>query len=736
MDIYALTGFINAITSIVLGILVFAKGREKAANRIFAYSTIPVFLWSMAYAFWLLVDNHDTALLLVKILMMGAIFIPFSYAHFVVAFTKSHQYDWLIRLGYVFAALAVLANFTPLFVADVVPKMGFDFWPVPGILFHPFLLIWSVYSVLQVALLLKVHRTAQGIYRQQLRYIVIGFIIGIVGGSTNYLLWYDIHVLPFGNIGASIDIILISYIIIRLRLFDIKIQTQNVFNVVAPMVIAVGLAIGAAYTFFSLTDWQPKNVGIVILCIGLIAYEFMRRWLERSRLSHAFFSGTHKYQEALKTLAAEASTIVDITKLSERILDALTEDMRIQKAAIVISPRPYQTEAFELLEHVGYDEEKSAPFIEPSELLLQAFRGSRFSFLADEIRFEVRSTHISERQRTQLQAVESAMATTDASVVLGLRVKDTLLGFLILGNKRRGSYTVEDVSLLEEISNQLAVALMHSRMHEEKTVLTRMLREEVAHATNAWREKSKENEELSNVKSQFIEVASHQLRTPISVIRNSLQMVLEDYLKEEGKLALTKECTPLLRNAFLASDNLNNSINSILAAEEFIDKKPSVHVKRIKTHTFFDQRARRAQGLLEAKSGEALALQTEYDDSLPEYVVTDEQKFSMIVDQILMNAVLYTKEGTVSLSATRTDDHLLIRVKDTGIGIGDEQGNSIFDRFVRLKNAQSILPDGTGLGLYLAQQYVELLRGKISFTSEEGVGSTFTVSIPVEYTYV
>lgn len=736
MDIYALTGFINAITSIVLGILVFAKGREKAANRIFAYSTIPVFLWAMAYGFWLLADNHDTALFLVRILMMGAIFIPFSYAHFVVAFTKSHQYDWWIRLGYIFAGLAVLANFTPLFVADVVPKMGFDFWPVPGILFHPFLLIWAIYSLLQVALLFKAHRTAHGIYRQQLGYIMIGFIIGIVGGSTNYLLWYDIPVLPFGNIGASIDIILISYIIIRLRLFDIKIQTQNVFNVLAPMFFAIGFAMSAAYAFLQLTNWELKNVGVVILCIGLVVYELMRRWLDRSRLRYAFFSRTHKYQEALKNLAAEASTIVDITELSERILAALTEDMRIQKAAIIISPRPYQAKAFELLEHVGCDEKKSAPFIDPSEMLLQAFRGSRLSFIADEIKFEVRSTHISQKQRTQLQAVESAMATTQANVVLGLRVKDTLLGFLILGNKQRGSYTVEDVNLLEEISNQLAVALMHSRMHEEKTVLTRMLREEVAQATNAWREKSKENEELSNVKSQFIEVASHQLRTPISVIRNSLQMVLEDYLKEQKNLAVVQECTPLLRNAFLASDNLNNSINSILAAEEFIDKKPSVHVKRIKTETFLAQRVRRAQGLLEAKSGEALTLHTEYDTSLPEYVVTDEEKLGMIIDQILMNAVLYTKEGTVTVSATRKDDHLLIRVKDTGIGIGDEQGHSIFERFVRLKNAQSVVPDGTGLGLYLAQQYVELLRGKMSFTSEEGVGTTFTISIPVEYTYV
>lgn len=736
MIYYALTGFFNAIISIVVGSLVLSKSSGKKVNQIFFLSTVSSTIWSIGYGFWQLADSHDAALFWARILMAGAIFIPFTYAHFILEFTKPKQYRWVIWLGYGVALIASFANMTSYFIVDVVPKLGFEYWPEPGKLFHPFLAIWMSYMIFQVWLMVSAYKEATNVYKQQLLYLLVGFFIGTVGGSTNYLLWYDIPVPPVGNIAVAVYIAMVAYAIIRLRLFDIKIQTQNVFNVLAPMFFAIGFAMSAAYAFLQLTNWELKNVGVVILCIGLVVYELMRRWLDRSRLRYAFFSRTHKYQEALKNLAAEASTIVDITELSERILAALTEDMRIQKAAIIISPRPYQAKAFELLEHVGCDEKKSAPFIDPSEMLLQAFRGSRLSFIADEIKFEVRSTHISQKQRTQLQAVESAMATTQANVVLGLRVKDTLLGFLILGNKQRGSYTVEDVNLLEEISNQLAVALMHSRMHEEKTVLTRMLREEVAQATNAWREKSKENEELSNVKSQFIEVASHQLRTPISVIRNSLQMVLEDYLKEQKNLAVVQECTPLLRNAFLASDNLNNSINSILAAEEFIDKKPSVHVKRIKTETFLAQRVRRAQGLLEAKSGKALTLHTEYDTSLPEYVVTDEEKLGMIIDQILMNAVLYTKEGTVTVSATRKDDHLLIRVKDTGIGIGDEQGHSIFERFVRLKNAQSVVPDGTGLGLYLAQQYVELLRGKMSFTSEEGVGTTFTISIPVEYTYV
>jgi signal transduction histidine kinase len=449
-----------------------------------------------------------------------------------------------------------------------------------------------------------------------------------------------------------------------------------------------------------------------------------------------FFSRTHKYQLALQNLAVEAPTMVNINELSERIVSTLIENMGMSKAAIIISQSAYAENEFDLLHHEGFSEEQCSAFITPTAELMNAFHSSRMTYVKDELQVELLDPELSPKVESFIRHTQHALEVADASIVLSLKVRDTLLGFLVLGNKTRGSFTVEDISLLEEISNQLAVALMHSRMHEEKTVLTRMLREEVSQATNAWKEKSLENEELSNVKSQFIEVASHQLRTPISVIRNSVQMVLDDYLAEQDIPEELQQIVPLLRNAFLASDNLNNSINSILAAEEFIDKKPHVHVERVNLESFLQRRVRRAKALIDAKSASEIVLKTDIAADVPEFIVTDEEKTAMILDQLLMNAVLYTTEGDVTLKVTIKNEHIEFSISDTGIGIPESEEGTIFERFVRLKGAQRVVPDGTGLGLYLAKEYSNLLRGQLRFTSEEGDGSTFIVSIPVQYSYV
>ncbi|TSC73931.1 MAG: multi-sensor signal transduction histidine kinase, partial [Parcubacteria group bacterium Gr01-1014_33] len=117
----------------------------------------------------------------------------------------------------------------------------------------------------------------------------------------------------------------------------------------------------------------------------------------------------------------------------------------------------------------------------------------------------------------------------------------------------------------------------------------------------------------------------------------------------------------------------------------------------------------------------------------PIHVIVDVSALRNIIQSIISNAIEYTPEGgKVEVSLKKTRDHFIFKVKDTGIGIPKEEQGRIFEKFTRASNAQLIKTDGTGLGLYIAKQAVDLLEGKIWFESEVNKGTTFFVELPIE----
>ena len=225
MNFYAISALVNVVTSIVLGFLILFAARRNRANQLFFLFALSVAVWGYAYFLWQIAGDPVSAMLWVRILMAGAIFIPFFYLHFITQFLDLQRpLRWLVRIGYVIAIFFSIVNWTPLFTASVSAESGFPFWPLAGPLFLPFLVVWISYAMYPVWLLLKRLRRIGGAEeRAQITYILFGTVIGYVGGCTNYFLWYGIPVLPYGNITASLFIIFVAYAILRHGLFSMKV---------------------------------------------------------------------------------------------------------------------------------------------------------------------------------------------------------------------------------------------------------------------------------------------------------------------------------------------------------------------------------------------------------------------------------------------------------------------------------------------------------------------------------
>ncbi len=238
---YVLTSLINAITSTVLGFFVLFINRQNKLNRAFSRFCFAVAFWSWTYCFWPLSSIKEDVLFWFQVLHIGAILIPATYLHFVFAFLDlEKKRKKIIFLNYLLSIFFLTTVFSPLFISDMVPKYPFPYWAVPGALYHFFLLYFFGLTLYCWIMLYRARKEFTGEKRMQLKYILIGTFIGFLGGSTNYFLWYDVPIPPYGNGLVIFYIILSAIAVARYHLFEMRlIFTEMMVAAMAVMLLVL-----------------------------------------------------------------------------------------------------------------------------------------------------------------------------------------------------------------------------------------------------------------------------------------------------------------------------------------------------------------------------------------------------------------------------------------------------------------------------------------------------------------
>lgn len=246
----------------------------------------------------------------------------------------------------------------------------------------------------------------------------------------------------------------------------------------------------------------------------------------------------------------------------------------------------------------------------------------------------------------------------------------------------------------------------------------------IAGAAEVFRDITKEKE-MDRAKNEFVSVASHQMRTPLTSIRWYTELL---QFGEGGKL--TPKQSEYFRAIYQSTERMNKLVGALLQVSRI--ERGAYSISPLPTD--LSALAREILGVFDKQiRDKRLRLITQFAQ-LPN-VSVDPGITAIVFENLISNAVKYTPcEGTIRVLLERKGESVLLTVSDTGCGIPEDQADKVFTKFYRSDAARAMDPDGTGLGLYIAKFVVERMDGRIDFVSEMGKGTTFHVTIPLHGT--
>lgn len=230
--------------------------------------------------------------------------------------------------------------------------------------------------------------------------------------------------------------------------------------------------------------------------------------------------------------------------------------------------------------------------------------------------------------------------------------------------------------------------------------------------------------EISRMKTEFINIVSHQLRAPLSNLKWALDYMMSGKIDDSQEKQL--EYFKILQENNTRMEGLISDLLTVSRIEQgnFFLKKTEINLKELIGKIIKDAE------ILSRASGIKIDFQAQ-ENQLS--IIADSFQVKLVIENLLNNAIRYTrKNGAIEIKLIRKDRALYFEIKDNGVGIPKNDQKYIFQKFFRASNIVRHDTQGSGLGLYIVKSIIAKSKGKIGFKSQEGIGSTFWFTLPLK----
>lgn len=704
---------ISAILVFFLGFFVWGRSMKERVNFTFALFSFAITIW-MFGTFMMFFNKSNTGSVIFwdKFVYVGVVFIPVIMLHFGLALTKNKS-----RIGKFFLAFGYLAS--TFFLVLIPTKLFVDGafiyeWGAhtkAQFFHHIFLVYFAVYLISWFVIVYRYYKLAfSSVERERIKYCFLAFFILAVFGSLGYLPAYGISIYPFAYISGLLFSVILAYAIIVHRLMDIKLALRRSFVYVFSV---LAIIVPAFLALYYLDKFFPQYIiyaSLAISALAVLVFTPIRNYYYRIANKY-FFSSLYDGRQVIAKLSDSLRSTLDVQQVYSLISDTLINSLRVKSVAVL----NYQEAAHQYLVQYnnGFDIGSRRLFPSDSDLH-QNFITKTKPLVVEELKQAAYQGH---------EQILDLLSDLKVAMIIPLNIKNETLGIIALGHKESGDmYNDEDLKTLETIASQSAIAIKNAQLYEETKQFSRTLQAEVDRQTKELKRANEELKKLDRAKSDFISIASHQLRTPLTAIKGFASMMLEG---SYGKLSVALR--DKTEKIFESAERLIRLVNDLLDLSHMEGGKMEFNFAKVD----FDAMVK---SVVEELAPTAEKKKLKFTWKAPDgefWVKADEQKLRQVVMNLIDNAIKYTQKGSVEVILEHQDGQAVMSVKDTGIGLAPGENEHLFQKFMRGQEASHYHTEGAGVGLYVAKQLIEAHQGKVWAESEgEDKGTTFYIKLP------
>ncbi|MDX1916946.1 MAG: ATP-binding protein [Rickettsiaceae bacterium] len=608
-------------------------------------------------------------------------------------------------------SISFLSIFTNLIVLDINQSV-FPVAIIRGPLYIFFYILVFVQIIAIVYQSVTTSRVLKGIEKLQFRYFILGAILMMTAITITNVILPNLGITYFVRLPGMFSVIFTSFCtfaIIRHHLFSIK---TIIIKVIQTVLLGL-LFLGVVLTLRIFKD--------SVLRVSQFSYEAI--FLD-TFMSILIAIITPRFLEFVdkKLNALIKPEIYFLANLSKKIESGISLDLKKEEIRSLIIDKLDESFVYSrifIVENVNNKLE-----VYPSDINLQVN--------LDKEDLNIDKTLFLDDLNNQLKARESLVK--NGISIIG-KISPTQY-ILFTTKTNHEAYTATEMEIIEEVIENLTKIYLKVNSYQEIKNFNISLQEKVTEATSELQLKNQALQEQLRKEKDMMDILGHELRTPLSIARNAVLMMdttIQKLEKEDQKSQLTH----LIEKA---KENIRREVKileTVLSSTRIENNRLQINFEKVDLKDVINDSI---EGNIVDARNKKLVLTSELPDENI-YILGGREQVQEIVDNLISNAIKYTKEGSILVKLQKSESFGQISIIDTGEGIAKEEIPNLGKKFYRIHShldnvspsdkLNIIRPGGTGIGLYVVFNLIRMMNSKIEIDSQVGKGSTFTVNFPL-----